>query len=235
MPGHGRGAHPHRGSRGGQRGDAGGVRGRAGALLELGGRDPVTRSSWKALYRLLVAGVVLVLAVSAFVFLKGPAFLQRRYYPLRYEHEIAAASERHRVSPYLVAAVIESESGFDASVVSEAGAVGLMQVLPSTAEELERRGLAAPSKGATLSDPAVNIEYGTAYLRYLVERYHEIETAVAAYNAGPGRVDVWAEQGGDIREAIDYPETRHYVVKVVRARERYEELYPDAFPEWRSE
>lgn len=195
----------------------------------------MTGSSWKTRLRWVVAGVVLALAASAFVFLKGPAFLQRRYYPLSYEREIAAAAVRHKVSPYLIAAVIESESGFDASIRSEAGAVGLMQVLPSTAEELERRGLAAVSKDATLSDPTTNIEYGTAYLRYLVERYHEIETAVAAYNAGPGRVDVWAEQGGDIREAIDFPETRHYVVEVARARERYEELYPDAFPEWRSE
>jgi soluble lytic murein transglycosylase len=78
----------------------------------------------------------------------------------------------------------------------------------------------------------VNIEYGTAYLRQLVERYHEVETALAAYNAGMGNADEWAETGGDIRDAIEFSETKHYVLRVVRARDVYEELYPEAFPEW---
>ena len=68
-----------------------------------------------------------------------------------------------------------------------------------------------------------------SYLRYLIGRYHEVEAALAAYNAGPGNADVWADQGGDIRTAIDIPATRHYVVKVVRAREAYRRLYPRTF------
>ncbi len=87
-------------------------------------------------------------------------------------------------------------------------------------------GASHPDK---LLDPATNIEYGTAYLRYLVDRYHEIEMSLAAYNAGLSRVDEWAKKGSDIRATIEFPETRLYVLKVMRGKERYEALHPDAF------
>jgi soluble lytic murein transglycosylase len=80
-----------------------------------------------------------------------------------------------------------------------------------------------------LLDPATNIEYGTAYIRYLVDRYHEIEVALAAYNAGLTRVDQWVKNGGDIRSKIEFPETKQYVLKVIRGKERYAALYPGAF------
>lgn len=194
----------------------------------------MTRQSPLAPYRLAIVGVVLALAAITFLFLRGPDFWQRRYYPLRYEAEITASAARHEVSPYLIAAVITAESGWDPDARSGVGAVGLMQVMPSTAAEFARRGTVdakafPPDK---LSDPSVNIEYGAAYLRYLVARYHEIETALAAYNAGLANADAWAEQGGNIREQIEYPETKHFVLKVVRGKDRYEALYPNAFEGW---
>ncbi len=175
--------------------------------------------------------VLALLAGLTFSALRGPGWFQRLFYPLNHAEAIASSAERHQINPYLVAAVINEESGFEAGVRSRAGAVGLMQVMPATADELRMRGLVdADVVGqGDLTDAVVNIEYGTAYLRLLVERYHEIETALAAYNAGLRYVDEWAAGGGDIREAIEFPETRHFVVRVVRARERYEELYPDAF------
>jgi soluble lytic murein transglycosylase len=178
--------------------------------------------------------LLVVLAGLAFLGARGPAWFQRRYYPLTYAGEIEAAAVRHRINPYLVAAVISAESGFEPAITSAAGAAGLMQVMPDTAAELLRRGLVSKAvvKDKPLSDPAANIEYGTAYLRYLVDRYHEVETVLAAYNAGLRHADQWSEGGGDIREAIEFPETKAYVLKVVRAREHYEELYPDAFPTW---
>lgn len=193
------------------------------------------RSRLFAPYRLAILGVLLVLAGLAFLGARGPAWFQRRYYPLAYEHEIDAAAVRHRINPYLVSAVISAESGFEPRITSAAGAVGLMQVMPDTAADLLRRGSVSDPivRNRPLSDPAVNIEYGTAYLRYLVDRYHEVETVLAAYNAGLRHADQWSESGGNIREAIEFPETRAYVLKVVRAREHYEELYPDAFPAWK--
>lgn len=199
----------------------------------------VERSSVAAPHRLILAGVVVLLAGLTFLFLRGPDFWQRIYYPLpdEYVEAIEASAARHDVNPYVVVAVIDAESDWQADVVSEAGAVGLMQVLPETAEELRAEGYVSPddvgdaSPEESLSDPSVNIEYGTAYLRLLVERYHEIETALAAYNAGIGNVDEWVQQGDDIRETIEFPETRHYVLRAARARDVYERLYPEIFSE----
>ncbi len=194
------------------------------------------RSHPLAPYRWAIAGVVFVLGMVTLLGARGPAWFQRLYYPLDYREEILSAAQRHRINPYLIAAVIEAESDFDPGNRSDAGAVGLMQVMPQTAEDLVRKELVSSAvvEGRDLADPGANIEYGTAYLRYLVERYHEVETVLAAYNAGLRHADRWSEEGGDIREAIEFPETKRYVLRVVRARERYERLYPDAFAGWDS-
>ena len=181
--------------------------------------------------RWLLLGVIVVLGGVTLLFVRGPSFWQRQYYPLAYEAQIADSAARHRISPYLVAAVINAESSWGPERVSAAGAKGLMQVMPQTARDLaaskrvDRRKF-SPDK---LLDPAINIEYGTAYLRYLVDRYHEVEMALAAYNAGLTRVDEWAKKGKDIRSTIEFPETKAYVLKVMRGKDRYEALHPDAF------
>ena len=181
--------------------------------------------------RLALVGVVAVLGVFTLLFLRGPAFWQRQYYPLSYESQIADSATRHHISPYLVAAVINAESGFKPSRRSSAGAIGLMQVMPQTARDHVHMGAVDATRYPPdrLSDPAVNIEYGTAYLRYLVQRYHEVETALAAYNAGLRHADAWAKEGGNIRAAIAFPETKTYVLKVIRGKDRYRALYPTAF------
>lgn len=185
----------------------------------------------RTVVRVTLLAIVSLLAAATFLYLRGPASWQRRYYPLSYAEQIADSSARHKVSPFIVAAVINAESKWKPGTRSAAGAVGLMQILPSTARDLARRGRVDAEKYPLdrLSDPAVNIEYGTAYLRYLVNRYHEIETVLAAYNAGLRHADEWKAKGGDIRSAIEFPETKHYVLRVMRGKDRYTELYPDAF------
>ena len=185
----------------------------------------------RAVLRWIVLGVVVVLGILTVLFLRGPAFWQRQYYPLHYQSQIADSAARHRVSPYLVAAVINAESGWRPARTSAAGAVGLMQLLPDTAHDLAAAGLVDSKRFPTsrLTDPAVNIEYGTAYLRFLVNRYHEVETALAAYNAGLRHADEWKKKGGAIRAAIAFPETKAYVLRVVRGRDRYQALYPTSF------
>lgn len=182
----------------------------------------------------MIVGVVAVLGAVSLLFLRGPSFWQRLYYPLDHVQAIADSGARHDINTYLIAAVIDAESNWDPRRRSDAGAEGLMQVLPSTAADLAERGVVDGDRfdPRDLSDPAVGIEYGTAYLRTLVDRYHEVETALAAYNAGPRHADRWAARGGNIRDAIDFPETRHFVLRVVRARDRYEALYPEAFDGW---
>jgi soluble lytic murein transglycosylase len=187
--------------------------------------------SLRGALRWAVVAVVVILGAVTLLFVRGPDFWQRQYYPLKYEKQIAASAARHRVNPYLIAAVIDAESSWRPAERSSAGAVGLMQLLPETARDLARSGAVDGIQYPVndLTNPEVNIEYGTAYLRYLVNRYHEIETALAAYNAGLRHADRWKKKGGDIRAAIAFPETKSYVARVMRSRERYEQLYPDSF------
>lgn len=113
--------------------------------------------------------------------------------------------------PSLVLAVIEVESGFDNFAVSPVGAVGLMQILPSTGEALARR-LGIPWRGSrTLLDPAANVKLGVAYLHELRERFGHLPTALAAYNWGPGRIGRWVRSGSSL--------PAHYAQRVLSARE----------------
>lgn len=187
--------------------------------------------SLRGALRWSVVAVVVLLGAVTFLFVRGPDFWQRQYYPLKYEKQIAASAKRHRVNPYLIAAVIAAESSWRPAEKSSAGAVGLMQLMPDTASDLAKSGAVDGMRFPVndLTNPEVNIEYGTAYLRYLVNRYHEIETALAAYNAGLRHADRWKKKGGDIRAEIAFPETKAYVLRVMRSRERYERLYPDSF------
>lgn len=194
--------------------------------------------------RLALVAVLAVLAMTVGLATFGPAWWQRFYHPLEHEALIGEASQRHGLDPYLVAAVVLAESGFDERLVSDAGAEGLMQVLPATASEVASDAGIPPERldddGLLL--PEVNIEIGTYYLSLLTRRYsedHESEVAIAAalaaYNAGGTNADRWLAATGKTGgadgfvESIDFPETRHFVGRVLQARERYANLYPGAF------
>ncbi len=118
---------------------------------------------------------------------------------------IQVAADAHNLDPALVAAVVEMESGFDASAVSPVGAMGLMQIMPGTAADL---GLLEPF------DAAANLDAGAEYLAWLIDRYGSAELALAAYNAGPGRVDA-------CRCIPQNGETPGYVRDVLAAAEGY--------------
>jgi soluble lytic murein transglycosylase len=148
--------------------------------------------------------------------------------PLRYSDVIRQQAARKRLDPALVAAVIYAETKFDPRT-SSAGAVGLMQILPQTAEFLAHRSGATTFTTADLSRPQVNIAYGSYYLRYLLDQYHGSRVlALAAYNGGEANVDRWIANahGGtlDIDE-IPFPETRAYVSRVLSARTDYRRKY----------
>jgi soluble lytic murein transglycosylase len=192
------------------------------------------RERFFAPHRTVIIGVVFVLAMVALVAARGPAFVQRIYHPLAYEDAIALASARHHVDPYLLTAVIAVESGFKSDIVSSHGAVGLMQVLPTTAEEMFRKGDAggADAPPTRLSTPEVNLEYGAAYLSQLLRRFDDTRTALAAYNAGPATVARWLKRpgGGKITYAdVSFPETKRYVKRVLVEVYYYRRLYAEAF------
>ncbi|HEY3318313.1 MAG TPA: lytic transglycosylase domain-containing protein [Coriobacteriia bacterium] len=183
--------------------------------------------SW---HRLAPLALVAVLAVLAAAAVAGPKWYQRMYYPFRFGAEIGRVALAERVDPYLVTAVVHAESGFDPDIVSKKGAVGLMQVMPETAEDIERaRGRKVAVTTQRLRQPEENIRYGARYLRQLLDRYGgDRALALAAYNAGIVNADRWKRAGGGGR--IDFPQTRHYVEKVLAERDTYRKLYPGAYP-----
>ena len=183
-------------------------------------------------YRVFPLTVVLIFGLVSFAFAFAPSLLFKSMYPLRYEDEITASAATHGVDPYLVAAVIRSESSWDPEASSHQGARGLMQLMPETAQDMVAKGLVDGKRYSyeNLEDPAINIEYGCAYLSYLLTYFNgATDRAIAAYNAGMGNVDGWAKQDKLLHNAITFPETQAYLVRVNMAKARYQELYPQAF------
>jgi soluble lytic murein transglycosylase len=146
--------------------------------------------------------------------------------PLRHEDIIRQQAREKHLDPALIAAVIYAESKFSPRP-SQAGAQGLMQLLPSTAEFLAKRTGGTAFVASDLATPQVNIAYGSYYLRYLLDRYGGRDVpAIAAYNAGETNVDHWLNGGRTLAvSAIPFPETRAYVTRVLDARSRYRHQY----------
>jgi len=156
--------------------------------------------------------------------------LRRRAAVRRVAGDVLAAADTFAVPPALILAVIRAESDFDPNAVSRAGAVGYMQLLPETFSEL-RDELGEAVADEDIRTPAVNIRCGTLYLSRLYRKFGDWPTALAAYNAGAGRVLDWlgdqtlSENGRLTR--IPYRETERYVAKVLRFYDKYKTDYPD--------
>ena len=154
---------------------------------------------------------------------------ERAAYPKGFEEYVEKYASQYGVPEYLVYAVIKTESDFESGAVSEAGAVGLMQMMPDTFNWLTTITKEKLDTGL-LYDPETNIKYGTYYLSYLYLKYGAWDTVYAAYNAGEGNVDMWLgesinEDGAKKLDSIPYPETASYVKKVNKAAEIYDRLY----------
>ncbi len=149
-------------------------------------------------------------------------------YPLAYWDIIRTAAESGKVDAYLVAALIREESRFDPGVVSWAGAVGLMQLMPATAKRITEAGVHI-NNNQDLYDPGKNIFLGTHYLSSLINEFNDLPIAIMSYNAGKNRVNKWIEKyyKDDINEFIEnvpYRETRRYVKKVLKSYWQYRSI-----------
>lgn len=176
--------------------------------------------------------LILALATAAGLYIYNGDWFQKKYlYPFPYQDKVFENAVKNEVDPFLVAAVIRTESKFVAVARSPKGAMGLMQMMPETgqwvAEQLGESGFAAEM----LNDPGISIRFGTWYLASLQKEFKDNDILVlAAYNGGRGNVKQWMRQYGweqgfrDI-DQIPYRETREYVKKVLRAQERYRDLY----------
>jgi soluble lytic murein transglycosylase len=183
--------------------------------------------------RLRLLLLVAALAAVALLTLKPWAdkAVQEITLPLRHEDVIRQQAQDKNLDPSLIAGVIYVESRFR-DQTSHAGAKGLMQLMPATADYIARKSGGTEFVQGDLADPQINISYGSWYLRYLLEHYHgNTALALAAYNAGEGKVDEWwrdaAGRGEDfvVARHIPFPETREYVSKVLDARRAYRREY----------
>jgi soluble lytic murein transglycosylase len=157
--------------------------------------------------------------------------VQELQLPLRHEDIIRQQAADKQLDPTLIAGVIYAESHFR-DQTSHAGAKGLMQLMPATADYIAHKTGGTQFEQRDLATPQINIAYGSWYLRYLLDRYDGNDVlALAAYNAGEGKVDEWLRAATDRGEEFDaaahipFAETRAYVTKVLGAREDYRREY----------
>jgi soluble lytic murein transglycosylase len=182
----------------------------------------------RSLIFLATAGLaVLVVVVASPLFKRA---IEHFALPLHHQDIIRQQAHDKHLDPALIAAVIYAETKFDPRP-SAAGAQGLMQILPQTAEFLAHRSGASTFTTADLATPQVNIAYGSYYLRYLLDEYGgNTMLAVAAYNGGEANVSRWLAdahaQGRRLTiDTIPFPETRAYVTRVLQAQRDYRHTY----------
>lgn len=171
-----------------------------------------------------------------FVLVLGALFFNSGWmswvYPIGYKEEIRKQSDFYAIDPFLIASIIRVETNFKPSKESRVGALGIMQLMPDTATwAIEQGKLPEATTERIKHEPDTNIRIGTWYLRNLSDQFGDNTLAVvAAYNAGPGNVKKWLEEGtwdGKLESVRNIPigETRHYVQRVVYYYNQYTKVY----------
>ena len=178
----------------------------------------------------IVAVAIGVLA-TAFAVSRLDTAVRKLALPLNHAEVIREQAAKKHINPALIAAVIYAESKFDPRP-STAGAEGLMQILPDTAQYIAHLSGGTRFVASDLATPSINVAYGSYYLRYLLDHYRGDEMlALAAYNAGLANVDSWVAHAGAAgrrltMDAIPFTETRAYVRRVLDAQRAYRLTYP---------
>lgn len=175
---------------------------------------------------LLGFAALALVGAASYVHFGQPAWWAKMWHPLRYEQIVVGHAENYDLDPALLAAVIYQESRFDSDSRSSSGAIGLMQLMPETAQGIADRTGGSRFRQSDLYNPEINVRYGAWYLSHLLEKYDDERLALAAYNAGQSNVDGWlaAEEG------IAFAETRAYVNEVEKLKKLYRRIYPQLRP-----
>lgn len=154
--------------------------------------------------------------------------IQKDIFPVKYSEFVEKYCDEYSLDETLVYSIIWVESRYDSDAVSPYGARGLMQIMESTLDHINQL-LNEGYSFDDMFDPESNIRCGTRYLRYLIDRFGNLETSVIAYNAGPGRVSLWLENSNysenGVLVKIPLSETAKYINKVKSCMEKYEFLY----------
>lgn len=183
----------------------------------------------KKKHKVILAAVALTAIVMTVGYFVLSRYIKKQMYPLKYEEYVAKYAAEFDVPQEIVFAVIFAESSFRENAVSRVGATGLMQLMPDTYTWLAKMKGEAYEEGG-LTNPETNIKYGVYYLSYLYKRFGNWDTALAAYNAGHGRVSGWLSDtrysdDGVTLKAIPYPETEQFVKKINKVKLIYVDLY----------
>ena len=158
-------------------------------------------------------------------------FFWRQLYPLKYQNLVFKYAQFYDNDPYLVTAIIYRESRFNPNAVSNKGAIGLMQIMPETAEWIAENLNLNNFDVDDLYIPETNIKFGNWYLDNLFNEFDgNLVLVLAAYNGGRGNVNKWIKEGkfrGEVQEIdlIPFPETRKFVSNVLSLYQRYLQLY----------
>ena len=175
---------------------------------------------------LILASIIFIL----FKVIKIDDIIMKKLYPLKYSEYVQKYAEEYNMDKYMVYAIIKAESNFDENAKSSSNAIGLMQIMETTAlETANKMNLEVTEE--ELFKPEINIKIGLKYFTNLLNHYNNnYPLAIIAYNAGMGNVDSWIkngtikEDGTDI-ENVPYKETNNYVRKILRDYEIYKGLY----------
>lgn len=191
----------------------------------------------KKYFYIILCMVILLVGYSGWRLWNSDYVQMRFVYMWPYQQDILEYSERNKIDPFLVAAIIKNESGFDPKAVSAVGAVGLMQIMPETGRWIaEQMGLGNYHDN-DLYQTKKNIRMGCWYIGELEHEFQRnLALIMIAYNAGRGQTKAWMEENGwdynfNNLDAIPYPDTKEYVVKVLHDRDRYYLLYKDRLAE----
>lgn len=179
---------------------------------------------------MIIFGIILIVFVLAILFKNN---ILKILYPKEYQEYVSIYAKICNIEENLIFALIKAESNFDSNVVSNKGAIGLMQLMEDTARDVCNKNsieINADSFREDLCEPNLNINIGTRYLKMMLDKYGNVELALAAYNAGIGTVDNWIEKGilnsdGSNIENIPYKETNNYVRRILKDYEVYKEIY----------
>lgn len=153
-------------------------------------------------------------------------------YKQEYTEYVKKYANEYGVDEYLIYAIIKAESNFEPNAESHRGAKGLMQLMYSTAADIAKR-INVNLNEDNILEPDININLGTKYISMLIQKYNNINLALAAYNAGSGNVDGWIEKGtlksdGSDIENVPFTETNNYVRKILRDYEIYKNIYEES-------
>lgn len=185
---------------------------------------------------IIILVAVLLVGFTGWKIWNSDTVQMRFVYMWEYQQDIVTYSQKNKVDPFLIAAIIKNESNFNHKAVSKVGAVGLMQIMPDTGRWIaEQMGLES-YKDTDLYQTRTNIRMGCWYLGELDHEFkHNLALVMIAYNAGRGQTHAWMEEYGwddnfNNLKAIPFPDTREYVAKVLQDRDKYYLLYRDRVP-----